>query len=410
MASDAMVPGDARSYAEAGGGKSVRLHYLDWLQVIAVLGVFIFHALFPFSDLAEWNIKSSERSIAATLYSFFFAPWGMPFFFLMAGVTSWFSLRRRTVSRFFRERVMQLLVPYFIGVIVLTPIQAYLELTHRGWWKEGSIVKLILSKEARTYFFTVRHPITAGPETFSQLGYHLWFVAYLFAFSLIALPLFSWLKQDSGQRFLSSLARLAKWRGALLLFVIPLTLFRFILQPFFSAYTGWSDFTFMLGFFISGHILMSDERFMRAIRRDWLLYLILGTGCALYFFSEAAGVPVLDWMGSPTTPGFYFTWAVFSINSWCWTMLMLSAGMRFMDTTNKWLRYSRPASFPFFWIHHPVTLFTAFYALQWQASLTIKMLFVGVGSFTITLALYELIIRRINPLRVLFAMKPLERS
>lgn len=389
--------------------RSTRLHYLDWLQVIAVLGVFIFHALFPFSDLAEWNIKSPERSTLATLYSFFFAPWGMPFFFLMAGVTSWFSLQRRTAGRFFRERVMQLLIPYFIGVIVLTPIQAYLELTHRGWWKEGSIVQLILSKEARTHFFTVRHPITAGPETFSQLGYHLWFVAYLFAFSLIALPLFTWLKGDSGKRFLSSLARLAKWRGGLLLFVIPLTIFRFMLQPFFSAYTGWSDFAFMLGFFVSGHILMSDERFMQAVRRDWSLYLILGTACALYFFSEAAGVPVLDWMGSPGKLGFYLTWAVFSVNGWCWTMLMLAVGMRFLNATNNWLQYSRQASFPFFWIHHPVTFLTAFYALQWEVALSIKMLFAGVGSFVITLALYELLIRRINPMRKLFAMKPLEK-
>ena len=391
-------------------GKSTRLHYLDWLQVLAVLGVFIFHATFPFSDLAEWNIKSPERSILATLFSFLFTPWGMPFFFLMAGVTSWFSLRRRSPKRYIRERVVQLLIPYIIGCIVLTTIQAYYELTHRGWWEGGSFVKFVLSSEARTYFFTVLHPLTPDPVSFSQLGYHLWFLAFLFIFSLICLPIFTWLKGDSGTRFINSLTRLAKWRGGLLVFVILIIMFRFILQPFFPEYTGWSDFTFMLLFFISGYIIIAEGQFMEAIRRDWLLYLILGIACALYFFLEIVGVPVLTWMVSPDTPGFYLTWTLFSLNSWCWSMVMLYIGMRFLNYTNKLLHYSREASFFIFWFHHPVTFFTAFYALQWDVHLSIKMLFVLIGSFVISIGIYEFLVRRINPVRALFGMKPLENS
>jgi hypothetical protein len=264
----------------------------------------------------------------------------MAFFFLMAGVTSWFSLRRRTAGRYVRERVTQLLIPFVLGAIVLTPIQAYLELTHRTWWEGGSIVEFIFSTEARTYFYTVLHPLTLSPVSFSQLGYHLWFVAFLFVFSLIALPIFTWLNGDSGKRFAGYLARLAKLRSGLLVFVIPPILVRIILQPFFPEYTGWSDFFFMLVFFISGYILIADERFMRAIRRDWLLHLILGITCTLFFLSNAAGVPVLEWMGLPGTPMFYVTWTVFSINSWCWTMVMLYIGMRFLDATSRWLQYS----------------------------------------------------------------------
>jgi glucan biosynthesis protein C len=67
-----------------------------------------------------------------SIFSVFFTPWGMPFFFFMAGTTSWFSLRRRTPGRYVRERVTQLLIPFIVGAIVLTPIMAYYELTHRG--------------------------------------------------------------------------------------------------------------------------------------------------------------------------------------------------------------------------------------------------------------------------------------
>jgi peptidoglycan/LPS O-acetylase OafA/YrhL len=46
---------------------SVRLHYLDWLRVIAILGVFLFHAVHPL-DLGEWHIKNAEQSTALTWF------------------------------------------------------------------------------------------------------------------------------------------------------------------------------------------------------------------------------------------------------------------------------------------------------------------------------------------------------
>jgi glucan biosynthesis protein C len=391
-------------------GKSTRLHYLDWLQVLAILGVFLFHAVHPFDDLFDWHIKNAEKSALATFYTGFFNLWGMPFFFTMAGATSWFSLRRRTPGRYVRERVARLLIPFIIGAIVLTPIQAYYEFTHNGWWNGGSIVEFIFSAEARTYFYTEYNSITFGPEIFGDLGYHLWFVGFLFTFSLLALPVLLWLKKDSGKRFVSSLARLAHWRGGLLMFAIPLILIGYIFQPFVHAYTGWATFFFLLVFFIFGYILIADERFMKAIRRDWLLHLILGIACTLFFFSVAAGLPVWDWLASPGTPGFYVSWTAWGINSWCWTMFIFYIGMRYLDTTNEWLKYGREASYPFFFIHQPVIIFIAFYAVQWEVGLFIKLLVVVITSFALSLGLYEVLVRRINPFRVLFGMKPRGRK
>jgi glucan biosynthesis protein C len=392
------------------GGRSVRLHYLDWLQVLAVLGVFLFHAVHPFDDLTDWHIKNAETSYVVNFFVGFFNLWGMPFFFLMAGATSWFSLRRRPPGRYVHERVTRLAIPFIVGAIVLTPIQAYYELSHKGWWKGGSIVEFILSPEARTYFYTEYNSIAISPRAFAVVGYHLWFVGYLFAFALIALPVFLWLNQPSGKRFIASLARLAAWRGSLLVFAIPLTLIRFLLQPFFPEYTGWSDFFFMLFFFCSGYILIADERFMRAIRRDWLLHLILGILCTLFFFSVAAGVPVVDWLGSPGTLAFYVSHTLWSINSWCWTMVMFYVGIRFLDYTSKWLQYGREASYPFFWLHQPVIIFIAFYVVQWETALLIKLLVVVIGSFLVAIGLYELLVRRVNPVRAVFGMKTRRRE
>jgi hypothetical protein len=298
-----------------------------------------------------------------------------------------------------------LLIPFIIGSIVLTPIQAYFEFTHKGWWKAPSIIHFIFSPEARTLFYTEYVAITFSPGIL-KASYHLWFVGALFVFALLALPIFLWMKRESGKRFVASISRLAKWRGSLLVFIILPVLGRIVLQP---IDTSWADFAYFLLFFVSGYIIIVDERFIRAIRRDWLLHLILGIVTTLLFFTNDVAVPVFDWLGSFGTLEFYGAWILYGINSWCWTMVIFYVGMRFLDTANKWLQYGREASYPFFFLHQPVILFIAFFVVQWEMPLLIKMLVIVIGSFALTLGLYELLVRRINPVRALFGMKPRQK-
>lgn len=400
----------ANAQPERPTEKPVRVHYLDWMQVIAILGVFLFHAIHPFDDLYSWHIKNAETSFVVNIIIGFFTLWGMPFFFMMAGATSWFSLRRRTPGRYARERFTRLLIPFILGSLVLTPIQAFYEFAHKGWWKAPTIFKFITNAEARIAFYAEIHPITFNPTIFGALGYHLWFVGYLFTFSLLALPVFNWLKGDSGKRFIALLARLATWRGGLLIFVIPIILIRYILQPLFPFYTSWSDFAQMFVYFIFGYILIADERFMQAIRRDWLLYLILGIIGVLFFILGLAGVFQLsEWMESPGTAGHYGSQAMWTITGWCWTMFVLYIGKRYLNFTNKWLRYGREASFPFFIVHQPVIIFVAYYVVQWELALLIKLLVIVIVSFALSLGAYELLVRRINPVRTLLGMKPRQK-
>jgi hypothetical protein len=166
----------------------------------------------------------------------------------------------------------------------------------------------------------------------------------------------------------------------------------------------------MLVFFISGYILIADERFAQAIRRDWRLMLIGGIISTLVFYVTAAAEVGWVWMATPGIPGFYLIWGLWCVNSWCWTLVMLGVGMRHLDFSNKWLQYGQRAVVPFFLFHQPVIIAIAFYVVQWQASILVKLIVVVVSSFVVTLGLYELIIRRVGPLRVLFGMKAQRRA
>jgi peptidoglycan/LPS O-acetylase OafA/YrhL len=72
--------------SSSGDGKT-RLHYLDWLRVLALLGVFVFHTVRPF-DFIDFHINNTELSLSVTYFIVFLYPWGMPLFFL--DIWSWY--------------------------------------------------------------------------------------------------------------------------------------------------------------------------------------------------------------------------------------------------------------------------------------------------------------------------------
>jgi len=384
---------------EGPSGKSVRLHYLDWLRVLAVLGVFLFHAVHPF-DYFDWEIKNAEQSVAVTLFIVFLGPWGMPFFFLMSGTGSWFSLRRRTGRQYASERVKRLLIPFIVGSLILSPIQLYFQWRHQsqGGVFEGTLLDFLKIRE-----------ISFGPRIFGWAGYHLWFLGFLFAYSLLALPLLLWLRGDTGRRFVAWLGKQSEWRGGILLFILPLVLVRLALQPLFPAEHDWADFFYMLVFFLSGYILYADQRFLSAIRRDWPIALVLGIVSTLFFFGAGAADLATAWMATPGTAGFYLSWSLFSVNSWCWTLFALYIGMRFLDSRNRWLEYGQGAAMPFYLFHQPVIVAVAFYVVQWEASILVKLPIVVLASFVATLGLIELLVRRIRPVGALLGVKGRER-
>jgi hypothetical protein len=288
------------------------------------------------------------------------------------------------------------LIPFLVGSILLSPLQTVLDWRNKAQLGlyEGSLAAFVRARE-----------ISIGPRVFGWAGYHLWFLGFLFASSLIALPLFVWLKRDAGQRLRGQLARLAERRGGLFLFVLPLALARFALQPFFPDEHDWPDFVYMLLFFVYGYILISDKRFTRAIRLNWLPALILGIASFVYMVWASFADTLMTWLGSPTSPWFYLSWFVWSLNSWCWSIFVLYVSMQFLNFRNRWLDYGQQAIVPFFLLHQPVIVVIAYFVVQWDAPIIVKLPVVVVGSFAVTIGLYALVIRRIRPLRMLLGMK-----
>jgi peptidoglycan/LPS O-acetylase OafA/YrhL len=376
-------------------GNPFRLHYLDTLRVLAVFMVFLFHCARPFS-LGGAEIANGELSMVVTVFfGAFLGPWGMPFFFLLAGAGAWFALQRRTGRQYASERFWRLFVPFVVGCVLFTPLQMLFE-----WQFEvrqgsfaGSYVEFFIDRFSGW-----------NPTIFGWLGYHLWFLGYLFVAALLLLPVFQWLKGPSGRRVVAWLARLVEHRGGILAFIVPLMVIQLALRPYHPDERDWADFFYYLAFFLAGYLFYADERFLRAIRRDRWLAAAVGTAALLGLMATMALGDGERLLTTPGGPAYYLFWACAVVDTWCWGVVMLYVGMRFLDFSNAWTRYGQQAIVPFYLVHQPVIFFFAFYIVQWQAGVIVKLPALVVASFVVSLGLCELI-RHVGPLRVLFGMK-----
>ncbi len=69
-------------------------------------------------------------------------------------------------------------------------------------------------------------------------------------------------------------------------------------------------------------------------------------------------------------------------------------------------RYGNEAVLPFYLLHEPVIVAAAWFVVRWNAPVLPRYAALAAGSFAVTLAVYELAIRRFRPARLLLGMKP----
>ncbi|MDH4258187.1 MAG: acyltransferase family protein, partial [Candidatus Aminicenantes bacterium] len=84
-----------------------RRHDIDWLRVLAMLSVFLFHCA-RFFDYEDWHVKNLQTSFGFTVFVGILVQWIMPIFFVLSGQSTWFALRFRNAGQYIGERFKRL--------------------------------------------------------------------------------------------------------------------------------------------------------------------------------------------------------------------------------------------------------------------------------------------------------------
>jgi glucans biosynthesis protein C len=368
--------------------KAVRRHELDWLRVIAVALLFPFHSARVFDVFDPFYVKNAQTSEGLSWVVIrFLDPWHMPLLFVLAGAATWFALGHRTPRAYANERTHRLLVPLLFGLAVIVPPQAYLarlalgrHLSYPGFYAD---------------FWRIRGDMNGYTGLWTPA--HLWFVLYLFVFSLIALPLFASTRRRAADR--PGPRRWPVW--SLLVFPFALDLTNGLGED-----GPPNPFSYLL-LFVAGFVLVSDERVQRVIERVWPWFLaaaIVTMAIALRVWSSGADGRWADGSWQSTTFDF-----VQAANTWLWVLGLIGAAGRLLRFENRLLRYANEAAYPVYVLHQTVIVAVGYFVIRWDLGIAAKYATVLLVSVAITLLLYEVAVKRTRVTRFLFGLKPKAR-
>jgi glucan biosynthesis protein C len=369
-----------------------RWYFLDWVRLSGIILVFTFHCG-RFFDHLWWHLKDTSRDARFTAATLIMSHWGMPLFFLIAGAAS--GLSRRASSRHtgsqIGARLRRLLVPFVFGVFVIVPPQVYFERLRDGGF-HGSFLAFYPHYFDGLYFFG---------GNFSWIGHHLWFLPALLVVSVVARRLLAPLERD-GRARLGRLAALCDRLGAPTFFGTPVLLAQLTLRRI-----GLVDPVCYVLFYAFGVLLAADPRFLRAIRRTGgMAFLLAAASSALYalmFMSGRVGLADL----TTYSPNYILMQTLAGLDGWLWPQALLALFSR--DWTNRpsaFLRYANEATMPFYVLHQTVIIAVGYYVLAVPATAPQGFAVIAAISLPLTLVIYELSIRRFDPVRVAFGMSP----
>ncbi len=378
---------------------SVRIHAIDWLRVLIVYGIAFYHISLVFSP-SRWLVNNHGDSLILSGFAGFTFTWGIPAMFLIAGADTWFALRHRKPLSFVRERTLRLIVPLLIGIPLLTPLQQW-AMSHNPPPGLDTLPGFYVR------FVTHLEPKWPGPFL-SAYSYHLWFLGYLFAISLVALPILEWLRSASSRPLRDWIVRQLLRNGGLLILVVPIVLTQIALRPRFPTYRDWADIAIYVIVLLYGALLFAEERLRPLITRT-IWYVLPTAIVALGVIAAILGFH-LDY----TTTGPWYIQDAMAIgwayNTWCWLLVLVGGTLIWLNHANRVVRYLNDLVLPFYVLHHPVVVILASFIVPLGIPTWPKILLLTAGVYGITIFLCETAIRRWSPMRVLFGLKPKARA
>lgn len=378
---------------------TTRMYSIDWLRALAVLAIFFGHVAYIFGVNVEATIRNAQTSVAVSVYGFFVFQWAVPLLFLLAGMSSWFSLRRRCSRSYLRERLQRLFIPLLFGSAVLIPWIGYMSaLNHASF--EGSFWQYVPIHFERMWASLRMPQLHHGPIALYYTSWHLWFLGYLLIFSVLSLGLLR------GDARITRLAALCEGRVGLLVLGLPIAIFKVALGAGFPAYLDWSDTVVFFTLFIYGRLFMTDARFLRAVERDALVWLTVGSASyALVLGTHAVGY-LPRWLAHPSyTPDYLLYQLLLAVNAWAWVLALVGCGLRWLNVDNAALQYADGAVLPFYILHQVAVATAGAIVVEWSAGVAVKFVVISGVAFATTMLTYEFLVRRSRPLRMLFGLK-----
>ncbi len=328
-----------------------RLFYFDNARGIAsILGVF-YHVALIFSYPWHVNIDPENFLPATEFFIEYLNVARMPLFLFISGFFAMYSLKKYRERKFLRRRIQRILVPLITGILIIVPLQQFIEEPNISL---GQYLDIIFPFDDDFHLS------------------HLWFLYHIYLFSLV-LIVFYYLPSY----FKKIIKRMISLLNRNVILAIGFWSLLMIVGHFAGRTVDW--------------IISSDNDLLRLSKmgRNIPVFLFgaytflnmenMGKNCLTgkwkeIIFSGAiyTGIVILFQL---IEPSLNLKWVLYLLMTFSLTVLWLNLIYKFLNFTNPLLRFISDASYAFYILHHPVIII-------------LGMLYLKIGSSSILLIDY----------------------
>ncbi|KAA3609673.1 MAG: acyltransferase [Calditrichaeota bacterium] len=343
---------------------SARRYDIDWLRVVAIALLLIYHIVLIFQPWARFIgfIQSEESSSAIWVPMALLNVWRIPLLFLVSGMGVCFALRKRDWKQLLLDRAKRILLPLVFGSFFIVPIH--------------------------NYFFQNYYDINLSYT--ANVG-HLWFLGNICIY-ISQIIGFAFLDRSYNYKFFNGLRGLLNRPYFLYLFIIPFIIEAELTNPeYFSLYVGTTHgfFIGMLAFFTGFLFVAIGDAFWYAVEKIKLASLAIAAALFLvrYLYFEYQAPHFLT-----------------SIESMNWIFAVLGFGCKYLNKPSKILSYLSQAAYPVYIIHMAFLFWAASLILPHNLPLAVNLILINAFTFAGCFLSYHFIIRKFTFLRPLFGL------
>jgi hypothetical protein len=365
---------------------------MDWLRIGAFALLILYHVGMVFVPWG-YHVKTAHPIEWVQVPMLMTNAWRLTLLFLVSGYASRGLLARSSgIAAFVRSRNGRLLLPLAFGIVVIAPPNTWVELVTQHGYAHG-------------YFWFVVHDYFR----FGKLAGivvptwdHLWFVAYLWVYTLVLALLLVLPHPDKVQTAFDR--TFAGWRSLLVplawLLLFQVLLFRRGEETHDLLGDGVAHLAYFPAF-LFGFGLGSSRKVLMSFARLWIPATLVGVaGCAV-----VAAVKV-GWLDGAAPP--YWVVETFrvarEVQTWGTIAGLIGIAERFLNRDYRYRVLLVEAVFPFYIIHQSVIVLGEFWLLRLHLPAAAEFATLVGGTVT-GCFLFYLLGREIAPLRPLIGLR-----
>lgn len=353
----------------------MRKSYIDNLRWICVLLLFPYHILMIYNSFGEGFYIKGESIKATTTFIAVTWPWFMPLLFTVAGISTAYALKKRSINEYVKERLSKLLIPLVAGILLVIPAQTYFAERFHNNYTGSYINQYVL-------FFT--KPTDLSGYTGGFTPGQLWFILYLFVISLAAIPLIILGNKFKRKPDVNKMPMFA----ILCLFILP------VLGSLILNISGKSLGEYF-AYFMLGYFILSVDGIQQRLEARRTVLLGVCLVCMAVMVFEWYGIITLPWPAYDIFARFY---------AWVTIMALLGQSRKHFNMSNRFTAYMSRSSFAVYIFHQTWIIASAYYVFKFTESILLQMALILLSSVITTFVTYG-ICRRLRVTRFLFAIK-----